>query len=170
MAETSSSPKMRPWMRLVLVVSLGLNLAVVGVVAGAFLKDPPKRPRPDNRVTERLPAELRELGPAPFFYALSPEDRRLILEGTQKRQKDLGASRAQIAARLEEMLRLLRSDPFDEEKMRELLERQRAEAVARANIGEDLLLARFVAMSPEDRAAYADRLDHSLRRRPSKRP
>lgn len=169
MTETSS-PKMALWLRVVLTVSLALNLAVVGLVAGAFLKDPPRRDRPEGRQVDRLPAELRELGPAPFFYALSPEDRRLLLEATREREKDLGASRSATMARLEEMLRLLRSEPYDAEKMRALLAEQRMAAVERSHIGEQLLLARFAAMSPEARAAYADRLDHSLRGRPSKRP
>lgn len=162
------------WMRNALVISLALNLAVAGLVLGAVLKHRPWETRRDDRDIvrtrfERPPPELRELGPVPFIVALSPEDREAILRAARDRSGDLQASREALRGQFEEMLTLLRADTFDAAAMSDLLTKLRAAGTARQSVGEALLVARFEAMSAEERAAYADRLDRSLMRGPPRR-
>lgn len=172
MAETGKASGR--WLRVALVVSLGLNLAVAGLVLGAVLKDgPPKRGHddrnPDRVRYEQPPPALRELGPLPFIVALSPDDRAAILDAARKHSDDLKESRETLRNRFEEMLRVLRSEPFDRDAMEALLAEQRAVGAARQEVGEALLVGQFEAMGPDGRAAYADRLDKSLKRSPARR-
>jgi uncharacterized membrane protein len=160
------------WLRLALVLSLAANLAVVGMAVGVALTKPGPGEHRDGgrRGGDRPPAALRELGPAPYFAALSQPDRAALLEAAGAREGDLRQSREALRARFEEMLALLRAETFDAAAMGALLAGQRAEAARRQELGEALLIERFAEMSAEERAAYAERLDTSLRRPGPRRP
>ena len=60
-------------------------------------------------------------------------------------------------------LRRLARSGDDPRKVRRLLADQRSVAQGRQELGEVLLLNRLEAMSAEERAAYADRLEKGLR-------
>lgn len=168
MAETKS--RTSRWLRIALVVSLALNLAVIGLVAGSIAKDPSRlRDRDRSEHGQRLPAGLRELGPLPFIVALEPDQRAALLDSARSRETDLRAPRSVLRQRFEEMLNLLRAEEFDEDALRALIAEQRSASIRRAEVGESLLVAQFAAMSQAERAAYADRLDRSLKRNPSRR-
>ena len=57
----------RVWVRIVLLTSLALNLAVLGVVIGAFVRFGPHRDGPPSRA---------DLVGGAYTHALSPADRR----------------------------------------------------------------------------------------------
>jgi hypothetical protein len=55
-----TSPRPRPWQRWLLYASLGLNLAFVGLVAGAIMRGPPEVGLPGPALwhyARALPAE-----------------------------------------------------------------------------------------------------------------
>lgn len=148
--------------RILLAVSLALNLLVLGLLVGALLRGGLGGHPGDPRA----PASLRALGATPFLLALDEADRDRLLADARGRGEDLRANRAALRDGVDAMVRTLRSEPFDAGTFRRLAADQRRAAAARQALGEDLLLARIEAMSPEARMAYADRLERIFRRRP----
>jgi hypothetical protein len=62
----------------------------------------------------------------------------------------------------------LRADPFDAEALRNVVANQGDRMAARLALGQDLILARIAAMTPAERAAFADRLERRLERGPKR--
>ncbi|SNS48649.1 periplasmic heavy metal sensor [Tropicimonas sediminicola] len=155
-ATPPKAPRSRVWLRVLLFVSLALNLAVAGVVLGTVLqvrKGDDTRP---DRIT-------RELGLGPFLFALDDENRKALRDASRNRDKDLAAGRAEWRDALSESITLLRQEPFDRERFLFLVQRQ-AEIAARGRmIGQEELSLRLAAMSPEERNAFADRLERTMR-------
>ena len=76
--DPNPSPKSsRLWVRVLLVVSLALNLLVIGAVAGVIIKGGPFK--------HGGPPHMAQGGVGPLTQALSKEDRRAI--GREMRQK-----------------------------------------------------------------------------------
>ncbi len=153
------SPRSPLWMRVTLAISLALNLLIVGIVVGAVAT------RDGRNDGTRTLGALRDLGPVPFVVALEPEDRRGLARAMRGEAASLRQNREELRARFEALLAALRADPFEPEVVAALLSEQREAGSQRQAIGERLLLERLAEMSPEERLAYADRLDKSLRRR-----
>ncbi|MBT8411625.1 MAG: periplasmic heavy metal sensor [Octadecabacter sp.] len=141
------------WRKWLLVGSLGLNLMVAGLVAGAMLGG-----GPDGR-----PSRL-DLTVGPLTRAMAEEDRASLR--AQLRAQGAFDHRERIAMRADMvvMLGLVRAETFDTEAFRDVVLRQRT----RLANGQDRVLAvvasQIANMSREDRAAFADRLEDQLRR------
>ncbi len=159
MAEISSQKGPR-WVRVGLALSLALNLLVLGLVLGAAFSPGRGWDRGGGR------SAGRDVGLGPVMAALSDEDRSAVRDNLRASAGPLGRNREELRARFEALLATLRAEPFDRARAAGLLAAQRGAAVARQEIGEAAVLDRLVAMSAADRAAFADRLDHSLRRGP----
>jgi uncharacterized membrane protein len=149
MAELATRPS-RIW-RIVLVVSLALNLAIVGMVGGAMVS---------GRFGDGPPERI-DFGLGLMSRALTSEERRAIGRDLRQdgnlRDHDF---RGQMAA----MTAALRADPYDPVVMQSLLEDQAArlsQVQARARIA---VLDRIAAMSPDRRRAFADRLEEEMQR------
>lgn len=143
--------------RWLLIASLALNLLVAGLLLGSLIFDdgPGRGPRPV------------ELALGPFARALDEEDRHAILESLRDRP-DLRPMRGEEReAAFADILAAVRAEPFDPARAGAALAAQssRVEAVQAAVQAE--LLERLRAMTPEQRAAFAERLDSELRRGPS---
>ena len=155
--QTSSRPR-RSWMKPLLFVSLALNLVVVGAFVGRALA-------PDHsRWGDGITGPLRGVIGEPFAHALGSGDRGVLRDKLTGKRSHLQASRGQLRDLLEALLVELRAEPFRPDEVRRILQEQRGVAEERQKLGEELLLERLEAMSPEERSAYADRLEHSLRR------
>jgi uncharacterized membrane protein len=162
MSDPSPSPRAAGggWMKVLLVVSLALNLLVAGLVVGASLRH---HDRDDGRMRER--AEVpRDFVRSPLLSALAAEDRRAVGRELMGAEGSIRENRADLRARFERLLVALRAEPFDRTAVEAILDEQRAVGARRLERAEDAVLDRLSAMSPEARAAYADRLDRSLRR------
>lgn len=156
MSETTlqvPKPRLSRGMRILLISSLALNLLVVGGVGGLILKGPPHHPD-----------LVRDLGFGAFTEALSDADRAALRSDFLRRTPDLKAKRAEMRGDLDLVLGALRATPFDPVALDAALARQTTRIQARLAIGQTLMRDRFVAMSPQDRAAFADRLERSLLR------
>lgn len=149
----------RRWMGPALAVSLALNLLVAGAVAGAWMSG--------HRQDEvRRVAVDRMIGRTPFVAALDPDDRREVLRELRREAEPLARNRADLRARLDALLDALRAETFDRAQIEALIAEQRQIGARRMEIGEAALIDRIAAMSLEERRAYADRLDRSIRRVP----
>jgi len=160
---TNASPQPNPtprtarWVKVVLVLSLGLNLLILSMMAGAWLS-------PDGPRSTRIDSAARDLGATPFIGALDPADRRALFGAIRREAEPLRQNREELRLRFEALLGALRADPFDSFEVQALLALQRGAATERQMIGERLLVERLAEMSPEGRAAFAARLEEGLRR------
>lgn len=153
------SRKSPAWMRVVLVASLAINLLVIGAILGSLGFGGRHRDH-----VERIRG-ARELAPPPFVIALEQDDRRALIARHQSETRGFRRDRGETRAVLSEFLSALRAEEFDAESVRNMLgdelERQRS----RQEIGSDLFLDHLARMSSEERRAYADRLERTLKRR-----
>lgn len=140
---------MRPWLRALLVVSLALNLLIVGLVGGAIIMR--------GKWQEHQMAQLEKMG-GPMTRALSGEDRRSM--GREMRQ-NFGTRQAMhenMRTRMEGLIADLKAVPFDAEAVAGYMAGHRADFNVRLELGQRLLLQRLTKMDDAERAAYADRL------------
>lgn len=151
----SSKGSMRPWLRIVLFASLALNLAVLGIVAGAFARFGP--------AMDRLPRADRIAGI--YTHALTVEDRHRIGRELLRDHRDALPTRQAMSAEYQAMVTVLRSQPFDADTAAAILRRQLDFGQTRAELGHALLLQRLTEMSDAERADYADRLEQALQTR-----
>lgn len=140
-------------LRIALGVSVAVNLLILGLVAGALLRDGGPR--------ERL---VRDLDFGPFTEALSPEDRDALRRAYVARSPDLGGMRQEMRTDLEAFLAALRAEPFDPAALVRVMENQQGRMARRIELGQDLLLERLTAMDGREREAFAERLERRLRR------
>lgn len=151
--EAPASPKTSVWRKWLLVGSLGLNLLVAGLVAGALLGGGP----------HGRPSRL-DLTVGPLTRAMAEEDRAALRDQLRAQGAFDHRERVAVRADMRAMLGLVRAETFEEEAFREIVLRQ----LTRLANGQDRVLAvvtsQIASMSPEDRAAFADRLEEQLRR------
>lgn len=138
--------------KIALVLSVALNLAVAGLVLGAWLGGGPHKGMP------------RDLSFGPFSDALSDDDRRALRRGLMDRAGEFRSSREAARAEFAALLASLRADPFDPAAMTVALAAIETRNAERLELGRSLIETRLVAMSTAERQAFADRLERGLRR------
>ena len=154
-----TSPTPKPpfrWGRVVLFVSLALNLAVAGMIGGAVLG------RFDHKRAEYA---ARDISFGLFSEALSEGDRKALRRAYGEAKKDIRADRNDMREDLQAVLTALRAQPFDAAGLRATLDRGTARAAERQVLGQTLLLTHLETLSAAERTALADRLEQSLKRR-----
>lgn len=144
---------LRGWIKALLLGSLALNLAVGGLAIGAMLRH--------GDMMDHGTVRTDQIG-GPYTGALSREDRRAIWREMRGMQGEGRPSRAEIRADFDAVVQALRAEPYDPGQVRAIVERQFEAGIARQQIGQTLLLERIDAMSPVERAAFADRLAQRL--------
>ncbi len=141
------------WLRIALAVSVALNLAVVGMVGGAFLKS-----GGDPR------GGVRDLGFGPFTDALTKDDRaelrRAILDRLPEFRDLRRANKADFAG----IVAALRAEPYDGKALKVMLDQQNQRTTDRLKLGQSLIFEYVSAMTPTDRLAFADRLEARVER------
>lgn len=143
MADTGQKKR---WMPVVLGLSLALNFAVLAAVGGAVWRHSGEE-RGGPRVSK---------GGALYMQALPRETRRVIREQTRggpRIVRDAGA-----------MLTALRQEPFDPAAAARVLDAQRSAGLQRREAVTAAWLSEVTAMSAQERAAYADRLEEISKR------
>ncbi|SMX49290.1 periplasmic heavy metal sensor [Maliponia aquimaris] len=141
----------RRWVRVLLFVSLALNLLVVGAVTGFVLKGP------------QLVRGDRADPVLPYTRAFDEDQRHALW-------RDLRSGLPREGAPLREgyledyrtALEILRADPYDPARMEALLAAQAARGAEVRARGQKVLSAYLAAMDPEARRAYADRLEQEI--------
>lgn len=159
----TESPDPRPkrrWLMPLLFVSLALNLMIAGIAVGWALSG-------QDRDRDRRSPEARELRGTigePYFRALPDDKQRDLVRDVISDRDRFRENRNELRSRVQSFLAALRADPFDPEAVAVIMEGQRDVALGRQKLGEELLLKQLSAMSPEERAAYADRMEGLLSR------
>lgn len=155
MAETPQAPATRAWVKWLLALSLALNLAVIGLIAGMAWRlagpdGPGFRPPP-------LPGAV-------YTRALDPRDRRALMGDMRRALNGDRPDRAALRGQYRRMIAALRAEPFDPEAVRALIAAQSAVARARLDLGQRLLADHLAAMTPAERARFAARLEEEIAR------
>jgi uncharacterized membrane protein len=146
------TPRSGRGVKIVLAISVALNLAVAGLVLGAWASDHgPRKGMP------------RDLGFGPFSEALSPEDRRALRKAFMDQAPDFRTTREAARAEFVTLLATLRATPFDPAALTAALTAIETRNANRLDLGRTLIEARLVQMSEADRLAFADRLEQGLR-------
>lgn len=150
----------RRWPSILLALSLTLNLLVLGVVAGAHVRDTSDARRfpPPERTA------ARDMGFGPFIDALPRDLRGQMGQVLRSRGGMMRPDRTALAQETREMLAALRADPYDSAALEDLLVAQHARVSERVELGRAALLDQISAMSPDERAVFADRLEQQMGR------
>ena len=159
MTEPSQTrPRTHRGIKIVLGLSLAVNLLILGAIGGAMLNG-----GPDGPIRDRVDL-VRTLGLGPLGRALDRDDRNQIVARVGD---DRAAVRAEREALLQATLAFVtavESDPFDREATAAALAEQRAHVHGLQERGHGALMEQLEIMSPAARAEFADRLRQSLER------
>lgn len=151
MSMTPEPPQSRPriWLRVVLALSLALNLLFVGLVAGAAM-------RFGGMGAHRMPPPV---GSA-LYRAMPRDDRRALREMMFDRHRDDRAEERRADARA--IAEVLRAEPYDGAALERVVRDQLARRHGWMESAQAEWLDRVGAMSADERRAYADRLNDAM--------
>ncbi|NGM46352.1 periplasmic heavy metal sensor [Rhodobacter sp. SGA-6-6] len=147
MAEAAGKPRGNRRLKIALALSLAFNLCIIGVICGVMLRDGPPR------------GGGRDFGLGPLSEALSHEDRKALRKDFVARHPDIRDARRQMRAEFEAVVAALRADPFDPAALDGALAAIAARNQSLLDTGRELVAERLKAMTAEERAAFADRLE-----------
>lgn len=166
MTEPTDTPQAAPvvrktpvWVKVLLGVSLSLNLLIIGLIGGAAVGI--------NRNNDGEGPGLRPLGLGPFSRAIEREDRQALRDRLDV--ETFRAERANIGQSLRQLQQALRANPFDRAMAEEALSGARTSTGRMQEAGHTALLDQFETMSLEARSDVADRVERALRRGPGSR-
>ena len=169
MTETPTSPTPNPTpspaprrkgrgLKIALGLSLTFNMLVVGIVAGAVWG---KIGRPPTEADG--PLALRTLGLGPVIFAMEREDRAALRDRIEADRHRLHPAIRGLGGSLQQAIDAIRAEPFDRGAVSAALAGSRQQIEALQSGGHELLLDQLEVMSPEARAALADRMERRLR-------
>ncbi|TCL10167.1 putative membrane protein [Shimia isoporae] len=159
MTQIDEKKQRRP-LRGLLVASLAVNLLVLGVIGGAVLSHRGGHGGDGPGAKERFGT--------PYVQALSREDRRAVGRAIRQSYRDGGHTLMGDRALYLQTVEVLRSDAFDPVVLNDTLRDIDRSAEGRRDLARAKLVERISAMTPEERSAYADRLEEVLKRGPDK--
>ncbi len=145
------------WMRWALGLSLGVNLLVVGVVAGAAYRFDGPHGGPSGN--------MRNFG-TPYIAALEKDRRREIFKQLRQTRTDAPMTREARRGLYDEAVDAIRAEPFDLDRVTAVLDKQRNASMGVQQAAQAAWLAEIAEMTAPARAAYADRLQEVLERDP----
>ena len=153
--ELKSGKPSRLW-RIVLVVSLALNLAIAGLFVGSATSGRLKSGPPPNF----------EIGLGPIGRALAPEERRVIRRSLVQ---DRGLRELNMRGRMSEIVATLETDPFEAAKMEALMSEQITRTINLQETVQGALLNVITDMTPARRAEFGQALSEQMQRGKSDR-
>ncbi len=153
--ERHTAAPMKRGLKLLLVLSLGVNLLVAGIVAGAAL-----RSKSDDTQRRHF-----QFAGGPLGQALPRDERRALGQQLRNHPDMPRDGRALFANGMADVAALVVAEPFDAAALRQALADAQADLANVQSIATDLLVARIGQMSAEDRASFAAALQRRSFRR-----
>jgi uncharacterized membrane protein len=151
------------WVKPLLGASLALNLAIVAMVAGIWL-------RPDGSGERLARAPGAGAFGAPYVLALPREDRRAVLRTIRQEVVADGLpDRQKRREMFRDVLASLRAEPFDLAALNAAVSSQANASIAVQAHAQKAWLDIVAGMTPEERASYAERVEAMLKRGPKRR-
>ncbi|MBN2631648.1 MAG: periplasmic heavy metal sensor [Rhodobacteraceae bacterium] len=157
---STPAPKSGKGLKILLAVSLALNLAVVGLVAGAMLRG--------HDADRSRSVAVRDFSFGPFTEALTRDQRRAMLRDFASKGPGLRDLRAQVGRDFDAVLASLRASPFDPVAFQTAVARQGEAIAARSDAARAAMVSLIVGMSDPERAEFAARLERALTRKGGK--
>lgn len=151
--QTEPSPLQNRRLRIVLAISVALNLLVAGLAIGAAFHGGPNRDQMS-----------RDLGFGPFSEALDMNQRHALRESLLQKSPQIRGAMQQRRADLAQLLSALRAEPFDAAAMNSALETIRTRLADQLALGKNALADVLIAMPPAQRLEFAERLERGQRR------
>lgn len=145
-------PRTRGWVKILLAVSLALNLAVAGMAIGAFVRNGGPPPGRDD------------MGLGPLAEALAPADRRALRKAFVDHFPEFRKGREALRADFDALLLALRADPFDPAALDAALSVITTRNTERLSSGREIMADYLKTMPDTARAEFADRLEKALER------
>ena len=163
MAENGKSRISRwKWTNILLVVSLSINLLVVGGAVGLALKWP--------RHGMSNIGGFYGSGSVGFFArALGDHHKGELSRKVHRNAGEFRKYRSEGRDLVEEMIVLLGSDQFEAATLDRLLARHREILMSQIERGHEFIAEEIVAMSPDERKAFAERFDRGFKGRGHRR-
>jgi uncharacterized membrane protein len=143
------------WTKVILVLSLGLNLFVIALVAGASFGHH-RWHRPHDGVSD--------VGVGLFTDVLTREDRAALRDAFLAAAPDFRDQRRAAREDFAELAGALRQEPWDPARVDAIIARHGTRIAGRIDLGRTLLSERFGQMTASERADLADRIDERLQR------
>jgi uncharacterized membrane protein len=109
---------------------------------------------------------MRDMGFGPYDAALRPQDRDTLRAALRQQSRDLKTSRAVAGEALLQVVTSLRATPFDPAALSEAIMAHQNHLAARMQFGTDAMRDFLISLSPQERLAFADRLEERLRHGP----
>lgn len=147
----SGPPRRSRWLRWLLVASLALNLLVMGVMAGNLLRH--------AAPTGQVVPVARNLGFGPWAAGLTREDSRALRKAYMASGMDFRAIVAADRADRAALIAALRAEPFVPAALDTIAARFRDRAIARLDLGEQLIRDHVAALTSTARAELATRIE-----------
>lgn len=141
---------MRRRTKVLLGLSLGLNMLFVGAGAGLYFNN------------ER-PGHARDSVYGSYTRALSHDDRKTIGRAMRKEIGNARQKRSEIQASFAALKSALMAEEYDSELVHRLIKEQQVNGMERYKIGQRLLLERLDAMSAQERHEFAQKLGRRRR-------
>lgn len=147
------------WMKLLLALSLALNLVVAGLVGGHALRkwsDGPYARVEAEPGLDRRQSRLLRMVPEPA----RPQARAILLA----RRDEIDRARATMREAHLAFIEAIRAEPLDPERLEAALAQRHAASADFWRIGMEQMLEITRALDREQRAALADRFEERTRR------
>lgn len=157
-AELTRNDKVLRW---ALGASLGVNLVIVGMIAGAAYRFNGPHAGPMEN--------MRSYG-TPYIRALPDDHRRAVFDGLRKKKDSRILPRAARRALYDQTIAALRAEPFDLDRITMVLDAQRDATLGVQQSVQSAWLAEIASMSTKARTDYADRLETMLDHHPMRHP
>lgn len=148
------------WVRVVLILSLGANLAVAGMVAGAFLGHEPGR---------KGPPIFGPTGVGFYARAMTGDERHALATDLRAQRDVLVEGRRALRQHVTDITAILRADPLDKAALQDAMTAQIDRARTQVGLGSASMVRLVEGMSVEERKDFADRLEAVMNRRPPPR-
>lgn len=149
MSDPTETPASSPsrGLRIALIVSLALNLAVAGLIAGFWIRGP-----------SGPGMAMGGDGFSDLVWSMPRESRRDLAHDFRNRKKDLETSRAAFGQARQSLIAALQARPFDRAALEQALVEQQQLLRGMADSGIERISQRIAAMTDEQRAEMAENL------------
>lgn len=157
-SDTGRSSRMPRWLKAVFALSLAANLAVVGLVAGAALRE--DRSGRSRHKAPPPPAAAEAIG-AVMYRSLDRDSRRVLRDLADGQYGNIVERRI---AELNALLEVIRSEPLEVTVLRARIDAQTAAINEFRGAMLEVWIAELQQMSPAERAAFADKVERHVAR------
>ncbi len=162
MSETSVRAGCPRWIKIVLILSLAINVGVIGKYGGQWLRDHEASAEladGSKRSTSRHERRMKRM------LAMLPEHRHaMAMEVLKARETEFASIQEAMRASHGLILGAVTATPFTPDKLNVALEQRRSVAVQRRLIFDEQLVVLITRLDDQDRAYFATRLGERLKK------